>query len=169
MELLDAIHTRRSIRKYLDTPVPAGMIEAVIRAAMAAPSAGNQQPWLFIVITDRTRLDAIPAFHPYSRMVLTAPAAILVCGDPIGKKWPTFWDQDVSAATQNLLLAARDLGLGTVWVGVYPEQNRMNGFRNLFAIPEHIIPFALVPIGWPDGRFEAVDRFRPELVHAETW
>lgn len=169
MELIDAIHSRRSIRKYRNTPVPAEMIETVIRAAMAAPSAGNQQPWHFIVITDRTRLDAIPAFHPYSRMVLTAPAAILVCGDPAGKKWPTFWDQDASAATQNLLLAARDLGLGTVWVGVYPEKDRMNGFRNLFAIPEHIIPFALVPIGWPDGSFEAVDRFRPELIHAETW
>jgi len=169
MELIDAIHTRRSIRKFLAKPVPEEMITILLKAAMAAPSAGNQQPWHFIVITDRAKLDAIPAFHPYSKMVLQAPAAILVCGDPDGKKWPTFWDQDASAATQNMLLAARDLCLGTVWVGIYPEKDRMEGFRKLFAIPENIYPFALVPVGWPDGQFEAVNRFRPELVRRESW
>ncbi|MBU4526332.1 MAG: nitroreductase family protein [Desulfomicrobium sp.] len=169
MELLDAIHTRRSIRKYLSKTVPEEMIEIILKAGMAAPSAGNQQPWHFIVITDRASLDAIPGFHPYSKMVLQAPAAILVCGDPNGKKWPTFWDQDVSAATQNILLAARDLGLGTVWVGIYPEKDRMDGFRKLFALPDHIIPFALIPVGWPDGGFDAVNRFRPELIHQERW
>jgi Nitroreductase len=132
------------------------MIETIIKAAMAAPSAGNQQPWHFIVITDRAKLDAIPSFHPYSKMVMQAPAAILACGDPDGKKWPAFWDQDLSAATQNMLLTARDLGLGTVWVGVYPEKDRMEGFRKLLGIPENIHPFALIPIGWPDGQFEEV-------------
>ncbi len=169
MELLEAIHTRRSIRKYLDKPVSPEMIETIIKAAMAAPSAGNQQPWHFIVITDRARLDAIPSFHPYSKMVLQAPAAILLCGDPDGKKWPTFWDQDLGAATQNVLLAARDLGLGTVWVGIYPEKDRMEGFRKLLGIPENIIPFSLVPVGWPDGKFEAVNRYRPELIHNDAW
>ena len=169
MELLEAIHTRRSIRKYLDKPVSPEMIETIIKAAMAAPSAGNQQPWHFIVITDRARLDAIPSFHPYSKMVLQAPPAILLCGDPDGKKWPTFWDQDLGAATQNVLLAARDLGLGTVWVGIYPEKDRMEGFRKLLGIPENIIPFSLVPVGWPDGKFEAVNRYRPELIHNDAW
>ncbi len=169
MELLEAIHTRRSIRKYLDKPVSPEMIETIIKAAMAAPSAGNQQPWHFIVITDRARLDAIPSFHPYSKMVLQAPAAILLCGDPDDKKWPTFWDQDLGAATQNVLLAARDLGLGTVWVGIYPEKDRMEGFRKLLGIPENIIPFSLVPVGWPDGKFEAVNRYRPELIHNDAW
>ena len=169
MELIEAIHTRRSIRKFLARPVPGEMIETILQAAMAAPSAGNQQPWHFIVITDRAKLDAIPAFHPYSKMVLQAPVAILACGDPDGKKWPTFWDQDLSAATQNMLLAARDLGLGTVWVGIYPEKDRMEGFRKLFAIPENIMPFSLVPIGWPDANFERLERFRPELVRRESW
>ncbi len=169
MELLEAIHTRRSVRKYLDKPVTADMIETILRAAMAAPSAGNQQPWHFLVVTDRAMLDAIPAFHPYSKMVLQAPVAIIVCGDPAGKKWPTFWEQDVSAATQNILLAARDLGLGTVWVGIHPEKDRIDGFRRLFDIPGHVIPFALIPVGWPDVAFEALDRFRPELIHRETW
>ena len=169
MELIEAIHTRRSIRKYLAKPVPEEMIDTIIKAAMAAPSAGNQQPWHFIVITDRAKLDAIPAFHPYSKMVLQAPAAILLCGDPDGKKWPTFWDQDLSAATQNMLLTARDLGLGTVWVGVYPEKDRMDGFRKLLGIPDNIHPFALVPVGWPEGKFETVNRFRPELIHKDAW
>jgi len=169
MELLDAIHTRRSIRKYLSKPVPEEMIEIILKAGMAAPSAGNQQPWPFIVITERARLDAIPEFPPSSKMVLQAPAAILVCGDPNGKKWPTFWDQDASAATQNILLAARSLGLGTVWVGVYPDNDRMEGFRKLFGLPAHITPFALIPVGWPDGEFEAVNRYRPELIHYESW
>ena len=169
MELKEAIYTRRSIRKYLDKPVSPEMIETIIKAAMAAPSAGNQQPWHFIVITDRAKLDAIPSFHPYSKMVMQAPAAILFCGDPDGKKWPAFWDQDLSAATQNMLLTARDLGLGTVWVGVYPEKDRMEVFRKLLAIPENIHPFALIPVGWPDGQFEAVNRFRSELIHQETW
>lgn len=169
MQLLDAIHTRRSIRAYQNKPVPAAMVETIIRAGMAAPSAGNQQPWHFVVITDRAKLDAIPSFHPHSAMVRQTPVAILVCGDPEGKKYPAFWDQDASAATQNMLLAARDLGLGTVWVGVFPNADRMDGFRKLLAIPEHIIPFALVPIGWPDAPFEAKDRFRPEFIHRETW
>ena len=169
MELLDVIHTRRSIRKFLTDPVPPQMIETILRAGMAAPSAGNQQPWHFIVITDQARREAIPAFHPYSKMVAQAPVAILVCGDPTGKKWPTFWEQDASAATQNILLSARDLGLGSVWVGIHPEKDRIDGFRKLFGIPEHIIPFSLIPLGWPDAAFEALDRFRPELVHDETW
>ena len=169
MELMDVIHTRRSIRKYLNKPVSSTMVETILKAAMAAPTAGNQQPWHFIVITDRARLDAIPDFHPYSKMVKQTPVAVLVCGDPEAKKWPTFWEQDASAATQNMLLAARDLGLGTVWVGVYPDQNRMCGFRNLLNIPDNIIPFALIPIGWPDEDFVAKDSFRPDLIHHETW
>ena len=147
MELLDAIHTRRSIRKYLDKPVTEEMIGILLKAAMSAPSAGNQQPWHFVVVRDRAKLDTIPSFHPYSKMVLQAPAAIVVCGDPDGKKWPTFWDQDASAATQNILLAARDLGLGTVWVGIYPEKDRMDGFRKLLGIPEKHHPLLPRPGG----------------------
>jgi nitroreductase len=169
MELLEAIKTRRSIRQFQDRPVSEEHIMAILEAAMLAPSAGNQQPWHFIIISDRIKLDAIPSFHPYSKMVLQAPVAILICGDPTGKPWPDFWVQDCSAATQNALLVARDLGLGTVWAGVYPAVDRMAGFRNLLAIPEHILPFALIPVGWPTGAFQSVDRFKPELIHREIW
>lgn len=169
MELLEVIRTRRSIRKYEDRPVPDKLITAVLEAAMYAPSAGNQQPWHFVVIRDRMKLDRIPSFHPYSHMILQAKVAILVCGDPAGGKWPTYWVQDCSAATQNILLAARDFGLGSVWAGVYPDEGRMAGFRELLAIPQSVFPFALIPLGWPMGEFARVQRFRPERIHQETW
>lgn len=169
MELLEAIKTRRSIRQFQGRPVPDELLTTIIEAAMMAPSAGNQQPWHFVIIADRAKLDAIPSFHPHSKMVLQAPTAILVCGDTTGKPWPTFWVQDCSAATQNLLLAARDLGLGTVWAGVYPDEDRMAGFRKLLAIPESIFPFALIPVGWPTGEFQTAKRYKPELIHRERW
>lgn len=169
MELLEALKTRRSIRQYQNRPVPEAMISTLMEAAMLAPSAGNQQPWHFIIVTDPAKLQAIPQFHPHSKMVLQAPVAVVICGDPTGKAWPAFWVQDCSAATQNLLLAARDLGLGTVWAGIYPVEERMIGFRRLLGIPEHIFPFALVPVGWPTGDFPSADRFRPELIHKELW
>ena len=120
MELYEAITTRRSVRSYRDDHVADEVIERVLRAAMLAPSAGNQQPWQFIVVRDRARLDRIPSFHPYCKMIGQVGVAIIVCGDPTGKKWGDLWPQDCSAAVQNLLLAARDEGLGAVWTGVYP-------------------------------------------------
>lgn len=169
MEIFETIQTRRSIRSFLDKPVADELLMQVIGAAMLAPSAGNQQPWHFIVITDREKLDQVVAFHPYSKMITRAPAAILICGEPEGKKWPTFWVQDCSAATQNLLLAARGLGLGTVWAGIYPEEDRIQGARSLFNVPQSVIPFAIVPIGWPDAEFKEADRFKPERIHRNSW
>lgn len=169
MELQEVIRTRRSIRNYEDRPVSDEHISNIIEAAMYAPSAGNQQPWHFIVIRDRQKLDRIPTFHPYSRMVLQAQVAILVCGDPEGGKWPAYWVQDCSAAAQNLLLAARDLGLGTVWAGVYPDEGRMAGFRDLLAIPQSVYPFALIPVGWPASEFGRVQRVRPDRIHHDSW
>ena len=170
METIEAITTRRSVRSFLDDDVSSDLIDKLISAAMLAPSAGNQQPWHFIVIRDGARRAAVPFFHPYCKMITQAPVAILVCGDPEGKKWPDFWVQDCSAAVQNLLLAARAEGLGTVWTGVYPMEERMKGCRETFVIPEHILPFALIPIGWPkDNSFKQVDRFKPELIHRDVF
>jgi len=169
MHLTEALATRRSIRQFEDRPVDDAHLLTIIEAAMLAPSAGNQQPWHFVIVTDREKLDRIPDFHPYSSMVRTAPAAILICGDPADGPWPDFWVQDCSAAAQNALLAARGLGLGTVWVGVYPIEERMAGFRRLLAIPAHVHPFALIPVGWPAVPFQTVNRSKPERVHRETW
>ncbi len=169
MELFEVLKSRRSIRSYTNDPVSDEIIAQLLDAAMLAPSAGNQQPWHFIIIKERVTLDKVPDFHPYSKMVLNAQVAILICGDPSGKKWPDFWSQDCSAATQNLLLAARGLGLGTVWAGVYPVEKRMRGFRDLLHIPENIFPFSFIPLGWPKDDFQVMNRFRPELVHNGKW
>lgn len=170
MDVFEAITTRRSIRSYQDKPVSDELIEQLLLAAMQAPSAGNQQPWHFVVVRDRQKLDQIESFHPYCRMIRQVSAAIVVCGDPAGKKWPDFWPQDCSAAVQNLLLAARAEGLGTVWTGVYPIEERMAGCRQLFGIPETIFPFAVIPVGWPkDGAFKEMERFNPALVHHDTF
>lgn len=170
MDTFEALATRRSIRSYRPGDVSDEQIRRLLQMAMLAPSAGNQQPWQFIVVRDREKLDAVPSFHPYCKMITQVPVAIVVCGDPEGKKWPDFWVQDCSAAVQNLLLAARAEGLGTVWTGVYPRQERMEKCREAFNIPEQIIPFAIVPVGWPaEPGFKTVDRFRPELIHAERF
>lgn len=169
MELMEAIRTRRSIRKFTDAPVTEEMIRSLLEAAMLAPSAGNQQPWHFIVVTDRKRLDKVPEFHPYCGMIKNAQAAVVVCGAPEGIKWPDFWVQDCSAAVQNFLLAACDAGLGAVWTGLYPLEERMQGARQLFNIPEDVYPFAIIPVGWPDMDYHAVERFNPEIIHHESW
>jgi nitroreductase len=170
MELFETIQTRRSVRKFSDREVPEELIEKLLRAAMLAPSAGNQQPWHFIVIRDRKKLDEVTGYHPYCKMITQVSVALLICGDPTGKKWPDFWVQDCSGAIQNLLLAARALGLGTVWTGVYPVEDRVAGCRETFGLPEHIIPLAIIPVGWPDGEpFKETDRFKPELVHRDVF
>ncbi|MEE4164959.1 MAG: nitroreductase family protein [Desulfocapsaceae bacterium] len=171
MDLIELIKTRRSIRAFKEEDISDELLESIIAAAMTAPSAGNQQPWQFIVVRNREKLAAIPAFHPYCRMAAQAPLAVVVCGDPDGKKWPDYWVQDCSAAVQNLLLAARAVGVGSVWTGVYPLEERMAGCRQLFSIPAHIIPFAIIPMGWPrdESDFREADRHRSELIHQERF
>lgn len=171
MDFFNVMNTRRSIRSYQDQEVSDELIEKLINAAMTAPSAGNQQPWQFVIIRDKEKLAVIPDFHPYCKMVTKAPVAVMVCGDPIGKKWSDFWVQDCSAAIQNFLLAARAEGLATVWTGVYPVEDRMKGCLKLFSIPEHIIPLAIIPVGWPkdQGSFKEINRFNPDLIHKEEY
>ncbi|MBO3804054.1 MAG: nitroreductase family protein [Candidatus Brockarchaeota archaeon] len=169
MDALEAILSRRSIRRYGRREVPDEVVEKLLAAAMSAPSAGNEQPWHFVVIKDRELLDAIPRFHPYSQMLKEAPLAVLVCGDPALEKHAGFWVQDCSAATQNLLIAAHALGLGGVWLGVYPLEERVKGIRNLLKIPERIIPFALVSLGYPEEKKPPANRYDSSRVHINAW
>jgi len=169
MDAMQAILSRRSIRQYTSQPVPVELLEQALRGAMSAPSAGNQQPWQFIVVQEREKLDAIPRFHPYAEMVKAASAAVLVCGDLRQEVHKDFWVQDCSAATENLLLSLHALGLGAVWVGVYPRSERVEGFRELFAIPEGIIPFALVPLGYPAESKPPSERFDQARIHQDGW
>jgi nitroreductase len=169
MDAIEAILTRRSVRKYTDEPVSEADIKMMLEAAMSAPSANNRQPWAFVVIDERSILDQIPDVHPYSRMLKQAPLAILVCGVPGREKHPGFWVQDCSAATQNLLLAARALGLGAVWLGVHPREERVQGIRGLLSIPDEIVPLALLSIGHPAVEQKRADRYDQARVHRNGW
>ncbi|MEZ5359333.1 MAG: nitroreductase family protein [Candidatus Zixiibacteriota bacterium] len=169
MEALEAILSRRSIRSYTDEAIPEEKIELMLRAAMAAPSANNHQPWEFVVITKREIIDAIPGFHPYSKMLLQAPLAILVCGDKTKVDHSGYLALDCSAATENLLLAAHALGIGAVWLGVYPRDDRMEGMIKLLRLPEHIVPLALISLGYPQKDKEPSNRFDPVKIHYDKW
>lgn len=166
---LPTILGRRSIRRFRCEAVGTSDLEALLRAAMAAPSAGNQQPWQFVVIRRRQDLEAIPTIHPHAAMACKAPLAILVCGDLAGARYPDYWVQDCAAATENLLLAAHALGLGAVWCGVYPNLERVAAFRERFGIPGEIFPMALVVVGHPAETKPPADRYDPGRVHWECW
>jgi len=169
MELMQALTTRRSVRKYEDRPVDRALIRQILTAAMMAPSAGNAQPWQFVVIDDRELLDAASRAHPYVKFVAKAPLGILVCADLGLEKYPGYWVQDCSAAMENLLLAAHGLGLGAVWTGVHPMEDRIAGFRKLLGLPENVIPLGFAVLGWPAQAPVSENRFREDRVHFNTY
>jgi nitroreductase len=169
MELLDAIYTRRSIRQYQDRPVAEEAVRIILGAAMVAPSAGNVQPWQFVVVTDPAKMNQVKDVHPYVGMAAGAPLGILVCGDLNLEKFPGFWVQDCSAAMQNLLLAAHDQGLGAVWTGIHPVQERVERFRAIFGLPEHVVPLGFAVIGWPAKKGQRKERYKAERVHQNRW
>ena len=164
--VIENIMTRTSIRQYKDQPVEDEKIDIMLKAAMAAPTAVNLQPWHFIVITDKETIGVLSGRQPTN-----APLLIAVCGDtdkttmPDGNgKLPDFWIQDVSAATENLLLAAHALGLGAVWTGVYPVMERTAEVANVLNCPKNIVPLALVRVGYPDEAPAPKDKFKQENI-----
>ncbi len=169
MDTLEAIFTRRSIRAYTSQPVSGEMIDQLLRAAMQAPSAGNQQAWQFLVITDRPKLNALAEALPYGKMLTSAPVGFIVCGDLDVEKSKGYWVQDCSAATQNLLLAAHALGLGAVWLGVYPREQRVSDVRSLLGIPESVVPLCAIAVGHPAEEKPRTDRYNAERVHYNGW
>ncbi len=163
---IENIMTRTSIRKYKDQPVEQEKIDIMLKAAMAAPTAVNLQPWHFIVIDDKKTIEMLSGQQPTN-----APLLIAICGDtdkttmPDGKsKLPDFWVQDVSAATENLLLAAHAQGLGAVWTGVYPAMERVADVANVLNCPNNIIPVAVVRVGYPDEAPAPKDKFKQENI-----
>jgi nitroreductase len=169
MDTLEAIFTRRSIRAYTSQPVSVDTIENLLRAAMQAPSAGNQQAWQFVAVTSRPQLNALAEALPYGRMLTTAPLGIIVCGDLEHEKSKGYWVQDCSAATQNILLAAHALGLGAVWLGVYPREDRVRDVRQTLGIPESYIPLCAIAVGYPAEQKPRADRYDPARVHHDKW
>jgi nitroreductase len=169
METIEALLNRRSIRKYKQEPIPDELVQTWIRCAMHAPSAGNEQPWHFITITNLETLKEITRFHKHAQMLPEASLAIMVCLDKKLEKHDSMAIQDCSAATQNILLSVHDQGYGAVWLGIYPRKERLEGLRQLLNVPEHVIPFSLIAIGKPAETKTPVDRFDSTRIHHETW
>lgn len=169
MDIFEAINTRRSIRKFENKAVSDDMIRTALEAAMMAPSAGNAQPWRFIVANDREVLDATAGIHPHLKMAAQAPAGILVCADLSLEKFPGYWVQDCSAAMQNLLLALHAQGLGAVWTGIYPIEDRVVSFKTTFNLPDQVVPLGFVPLGWPAQNPKSESRFKADRVHYNTF
>ena len=168
---LDFIFTRRSVRKYADREVPDDMIQDLLEAGMAAPSAVARDPWHFIVLKDRIIINKLADVLTHGQMLRQATAAFVVCGDitQAHDQKESYMLQDLSAAVENILLAANRLGLGTCWLGVHPRSERMEGIKELFDLPDNIIPMCSIAIGWPKEIPSARTRFNPDKVHREQW
>lgn len=169
MNTIEALLTRRSIRKFTSEPVPPPLVRELLYAAMQAPSAGDARPWHFVVLDEPEAIAGALAGPGYDNIRQPVPLAILVCGDPTLEKFPGFWPQDVSAATQNLLLAAHENGLGAVWTGVFPLEDRVARFRATLGLPDSVVPLALVLIGFPDEALDREDRYDEARVHRNAW
>lgn len=169
MDCRDSILARRSVRKFkADIPVPDNVIRLLLEAAMMAPSAVNSRPWEFIVVTDKKTMEGIMNVHEYSKMLRTAPLAIIVCGKPEcqAELDEPFWPQDCAAATENILLQATALGYGSCWCGCYPVENRVKGLQKLFGIKS--IPVAIVAVGVADETPKAKGFFDEKAVRYIT-
>lgn len=166
---MKAILGRRSIRKFTGEKIPEEDVKKFLEAAMAAPSACNQQPWHFVVIEDKKSFNKIMEIQPYTRMLEKASHAIVVCADPELQTCPGFWVQDITAATENLLLAVHALGYGATWCGIYPNDNPVWGIRELLSLPKNIMPLNVIAIGVPDEEKPPSDRYKEERVHHEKW
>jgi nitroreductase len=164
MDVMEAIF--RGYPTVLPEPVPALIDELLRRYEFISC---NQQPWHFVIIHERQKLDEIILFHPHADMLKDASVAILVCGDMNLDKNKGYWVQDCSAATQNLLLAAHGRDLGAVWVGVYPREDRVAAFRKLLQIPQEVVPFSLVSIGYPAEFKPPANRYDPGRIHTDNW
>ncbi|MDW7672663.1 MAG: nitroreductase family protein [Bacillota bacterium] len=168
MELKEAIKRRRSVRKFASTPVERAKVEEMLRAAMQAPSAHNQQPWEFLVVENRELLEKLSRVHQYAAPLAGAPLGIVVLLNRKRLTAEVFWQQDLSAATQNMLLQAVDLGLGAVWMGIAPFEDKMASVREICQLPPDVEAFGLFAVGYSD-RNRFVDRFDASRIHWETY
>lgn len=161
------ILNRKSVRQYTTQDVSKENIDTIIKAGMAAPSAINLQPWEIVLITDKKVLNEIAKKHPYASFTKNASVAIVVCGN--SEISPDYWVQDCSAVTENILLATESLGLGAVWCGVYPNQDRVFTIQQILKLPKNIIPLNVIPIGYPKGENLPKQKYNPSKIHINSW
>lgn len=163
----DNIMTRTSVRSYANRPIEKEKIEKMLHAGMAAPTAMNRQPWHFIVVDDRALLDAIAEATPNAGMAKKAPLAIVVCGnkDKFAEGGAReMWSQDASAATENILLQAHAMGLGAVWTGTFPSEERVKAIATLLNMPDNLVPFCTKVVGYPDSDVTPKDKWNEQNV-----
>ena len=161
---MNEIFHRTSIRKYQSKPVEDGKIEKMLQAAMTAPSAGNQQPWEFYVVKEKTTLEKLSETSPYAGCAASAPLAFVACYR-VHCTMPEYAQIDMSASVENLLLEADSLGLGAVWLGIAPLKERMEAVRKVLHIPENLEAFAIIPCGYPEAIHTQQNRFDRQRIH----
>jgi nitroreductase len=169
MEAIEAIRTRRSIRSFKQAAVSDSIKKLLLEAAMSAPSANNLRPWYFIELNEKKLRIEISDFHPNAEMLNQAPGAIAICGDTRIEKNINYIALDCAAATENMLLAAHALGLGAVWVGIYPREERMTQLGKILSLPEHIVPVSIVAFGYPAEKKSAQARYDESRVYINRW
>lgn len=171
--VMQNILQRKSVRSFTDRPVTKAQLDTLVRAAMAAPTGKDMRPWKFVVISDKQAMKALAENLPYAKMLPEAQAAVVVCGDMsvVDKegKPSTNWTFDCSAATENLLLQAEAMGLGAVWTGAYPYDERVKAVKEALHLPEHIIPLNVIPIGYPKGDAQPKDKYNADNIHYNEW
>ena len=166
---MDVVGTRLHVRRYSNQTISKKSIQALLQAAMAAHSEGDERPWHFVVVENLATRAQIVETHPTAHIVVQAPVVILVCGDPTLQKYPGFWVQDCAAATENILIKAQAMGLGAMWFGVYPIEGRVQHIRNILDLPPTVIPFSLTTVGHPTDHNGLKCQYDASRVHFERW
>ena len=169
MQIQEALLNRRSIRKYKNQKINKEDIDKILKAAMYAPSAMNLQAWQFIVIDDKDVLIETIKSIPYAEMLKQSAAAILVCGDSSIEKNESWLLQNCSAVTENILLSAYGLGIGSCWIGIHGMEEIVRNIKQQFKLPENIVPVSLISLGYPDENVKAEERFKEEKIHFNKW
>lgn len=182
-ETVATIMSRKSVRSYLDKEVTDEQMNTLLKAAMAAPTGHNVRPWSFVVLRDRSRFAEIFGTENHNhRIFAKAPAIVVICADTTtvlkARKDPDeaavrkpngTWRDDMGACTENFLLAAESLGLGAVWTACYPYPDRMEPVRKALGLPDYVVPYAVVPLGWPDVQYEPKDKWDTSRIHYGKW
>ncbi len=167
---VEEIFTRTSVRNFSDEIPSEEDMEFLMKAAMAAPSAMNQQCWEFCIVDDPSIIEKLSKAAPYATPVGRAPRAIVVLGNEDLMKAEMMWLEDLGAATQNILLAAKSRGIGTVWIGIAPHPERMKAVSEIIRLPNYVRPFCLIAVGFPDSEPAPKEgRYKPERVHRNRY
>lgn len=170
MDLTEIIKTRRSIRRYKSTKIPDRVVDSLIECARHAPSAGDTQPWEFIIVRDKGVKERLAETHGFSDFVLEAPVCIVVLANE--KISPNYFSIDVACAVENLLLAAHSIGLGACWVAVFDplNPNFERHVRAVLNVPSHLRVISMVPIGYPNEKVEPRKlRDLDKIVHYDKY